>query len=63
LFLRDFILSKSVRREILGMSKVTYKFQLTVPKRVRERFELKEGDTLVFIEEDGKLILRKSTEY
>lgn len=56
-------MSKSVRREILGMSKVTYKFQLTVPKRVRERFELKEGDTLVFIEEDGKLILRKSTEY
>ena len=56
-------MSKNVRREILGMSKVTYKFQLTVPKKVREKFNLKEGDTLVFIEEDGKLILTKSTEY
>ena len=45
------------------MSKVTYKFQLTLPKRVREKFEFKEGDTLVFVEEDDKLILMKSTEY
>ena len=44
------------------MSKVTYKFQITIPKRVRERFNLKEGDMLVFIEEDGKLIVVKSTE-
>jgi len=50
------------KREILGMSKVTYKFQITIPKRVRERFNLKEGDMLVFIEEDGKLIVVKSTE-
>lgn len=56
-------MSKGVRREILGMSRLTYKFQLTVPKRVREKFELKEGDTLIFIEEEGKLILTKSTEY
>jgi AbrB family looped-hinge helix DNA binding protein len=45
------------------MSKLTHKFQLTMPKKVRERFKLKEGDTLVFIEEDGKLILTKRTEY
>jgi len=63
LFLRGFFLSKNVRREILGMSKLTYKFQVTIPKKVREKFELKEGDMLVFIEEDGRLILTKSTEY
>jgi len=45
------------------MSKVTYKFQLTVPKRVREKYELKKGDTLIFVEEEGKLILTKSTDY
>lgn len=47
----------------MGMSKVTYKFQLTVPKRVREKFELREGDVLIFADEDSKLVLTKSTEY
>lgn len=56
-------MSKTSKREILGMSKITYKFQVTVPKRVREKFQLKESDVLVFIEEDGKLIITKSTEY
>ena len=54
---------KTSKREILGMSKITYKFQVTIPKRVRDKFELKEGDMVVFIEEDGRLSLAKSTEY
>lgn len=54
-------MSKDVKREILGVSKLTYKFQITVPKEVRERFQLKERETVVFIEEDGKLVLAKST--
>lgn len=53
---------KNVRREILGVSKLTYKFQVTVPKEVRKRFQLEEGETIVFIGEDGKLVLAKSTE-
>jgi len=51
-----------MRKEVLGMSKITHKFQITVPKRVREELNLKEGDVLVFLIEDGKLILVKSTE-
>lgn len=51
---------KNVRREILGVSKLTYKFQVTVPKEVRKRFQLEEGETIVFIGEDGKLVLAKS---
>ncbi|RLI77793.1 hypothetical protein DRP05_09235 [Archaeoglobales archaeon] len=50
------------KREVLGMGKLTYKFQITIPKKVRERFNLKEGETLVFVEENGKLIVVKSTE-
>jgi len=50
------------KRVILGLSKITYKFQVTIPKRVRERFGFKEGDILVFIEEDGKLIIVKNAE-
>jgi AbrB family looped-hinge helix DNA binding protein len=45
------------------MSKITYKFQVTIPKRVREKFNFNEGDMLVFVEENGKLVLMKSTEY
>lgn len=56
-------MSKTSKREILGMSTITYKFQVTIPKRVRERFEFEKGDMLVFAEEDGRLILMKSTEY
>ncbi len=50
------------KREVLGLSKITYKFQITIPKRVREEFGLKEGDAIVFIKEGNKLILVKSTE-
>lgn len=45
------------------MSKITYKFQVTIPKRVREKFSFNEGDMVVFIAENGRLILMKSTEY
>ncbi len=56
------VMSKDARREVLGVSKLTYKFQITIPKEVRERFQLREGETIVFIGEDGKLFLAKSTE-
>ena len=49
------------KKEILGVSTITYKFQLTIPKKVRERFNLKEKQTVVFVEEDGKLLLTAST--
>ncbi len=50
------------KREILGLSKITYKFQVTIPKRVREEFNLKEGDIIVFLKEGNRLIVMKSTE-
>ena len=62
-FVRGRRMPKDVKREILGTSVLTYKFQLTVPKKVREKFQLKKGETLVFIGQDNKLFLAKSTEY
>lgn len=57
-------MSKETRkeREILGVSTITYKFQVTIPKKVRDRQKLKEGDLLTFIEENGRVYLGKSTE-
>ena len=39
----------------LVSSKVTVRFQVTVPEEVRNKLKVKDGDTLVFIE-DGKRI-------
>ena len=49
-------------RQILGTSKLSHKFQVTVPKEVRDRFQLEAGDIVVFIDENGRLRLSKSTE-
>lgn len=48
--------------EILGTSKMSTKFQITVPKDVRERFNLRADEIIVFCDDNGKLVLRKSTD-
>jgi AbrB family looped-hinge helix DNA binding protein len=55
-------MSKERKREILGVSSVSYKFQITVPKKVRERLKIEANDSAAFIEEDGRIYLTKSTE-
>ncbi len=49
-------------RQILGTSKLSHKFQIIMPKEVRDRFRLEAGEIIVFIEEDGKIVLGKSGE-
>lgn len=49
-------------KEILGMTTITYKYQVTIPKKLREKHKLEEGDTIIFVEEDGKVFLKKSTD-
>ena len=43
--------------KILGASKVTVRYQVTIPEEVRNRLKIKEGQTLVFAEEDGKIYI------
>ncbi len=43
--------------KILGASKVTVRYQVTIPEQVRKLLKIKEGQTLVFAEEDGKINL------
>lgn len=38
---------------------ITSKGQITIPKEIREKLELKKGDKLVLVEKDGNVILRK----
>lgn len=39
-------------------AKVTAKGQITLPKAVRDRFDLKPGDVVEFVERDGETVLR-----
>lgn len=50
------------KKEVLGMTTITYKYQVTIPKKLREKHQLEEGDTIMFVEEDGKIFLKKSTD-
>lgn len=43
----------------LGASKVTRKFQATVPKDVRKHLKLEHGDLLVFLKEDDEILLKR----
>ncbi len=50
------------KNEILGMTTITYKYQITIPKKVREKHKFKEGDTIIFVEEDDRIYLKSSIE-
>jgi AbrB family looped-hinge helix DNA binding protein len=47
--------------ESVGTSRVTRKFQTTVPKAVRKHLSLDYGDLLVFLKEDNEIVLKKGT--
>ena len=44
---------------ILGDSKVTEKFQATIPKAVRDHLNLDSGDRLLFLSERGDILVKK----
>jgi len=47
-------------RNVIGSSKITRKFQLTIPSAVRKRYNFEMGDLVLFVEENGKLTITKS---
>ena len=42
-------------------SKVTQKYQATIPQAVREKLEIEKGDRIIFEIEDEKVILKKAS--
>lgn len=46
----------------MEVSRVTSKGQITIPKAIRERLHLAEGDKVAFIEDEaGKIVITKSS--
>jgi len=43
----------------LGSSKVGARGQVTIPKKARDEFGLEPGDVIVFVKEDGNLLIKK----
>jgi len=44
---------------ILGSSKVGTRGQVTIPKKARDEFDLGSGDVIVFVSENGNLLIKK----
>ena len=45
----------------MNLAKVSANGQVTVPVEIRRRLHLKEGDKLLFIEQDGEIIIRNAS--
>jgi len=44
----------------MEVAKVTSKGQITIPRDIRVKMDLKKGDKILFFEEDGKYFLQNS---
>ncbi|HPY97481.1 MAG TPA: type II toxin-antitoxin system PrlF family antitoxin [Clostridia bacterium] len=45
----------------MELAKITSKGQITIPILIRKKLNLKDGDKVVFIEEDGRVVIENST--
>jgi AbrB family looped-hinge helix DNA binding protein len=45
---------------ILDITEITTRFQTTIPKRVREKLGITTKDRILWIEENGKIIVKKA---
>lgn len=45
----------------MELAKITAKGQITIPIHIRKRLNLKDGDKVIFIEENGRVVMENST--
>jgi len=46
----------------MELAKLSSKGQITIPKHIRQRLRLKEGDKVFFIEEKGKIYFQNASQ-
>lgn len=53
-----------LRKDNMSSSKLTSKFQTTIPKDIRDKLNLKSGDTIVFkIVDDKTIVIKKAKNF
>jgi len=45
----------------MDLARVSSKGQITIPIEIRKKLNLKEGDKVIFLEENGKIVLANSS--
>ena len=50
-----------VSLEVVGKSTITGKYQLTLPKRVREFLNAENGDLVVFLKDHDVILVKRGT--
>ncbi len=45
----------------MELAKITTKGQITIPIQIRRKLNLKDGDKVIFMEQNGKIIVENST--
>jgi AbrB family looped-hinge helix DNA binding protein len=45
----------------MELAKITAKGQITIPIHIRKKLNLKDGDKVIFIEENGRVVMENST--
>jgi len=54
----DKMSEKRVEAVLRGESRITSRGQITIPKVIREKFGLKHGDRICFLEVNGSIVLK-----
>jgi len=44
----------------MELAKITIRGQITIPKKIRNRLGVKDGDKVIFIEENGRVIIENA---
>jgi len=52
---------RRVSMEVVGKSTVTGRYQLTLPKHVREFLKAENGDLIVFVKDHDKIVVKRGT--
>ena len=45
----------------MELAKITTKGQITIPIYIRKKLNLKDGDKVIFLEENGRVVMENST--
>jgi len=45
----------------MELAKITIRGRITIPKEIRKRLSVKDGDKVVFVEENGRIIMENAS--